>query len=202
MVTEVYKYEHIGPKCRGNGMNNRRTTKTKRAIHGAFLGLLEHKPLNRITVAELSRAADLGRGTFYLHYQDIYDLSAQLENELLRDLGELYEAAFPCTERENLVRLTDTVTAYMEENRELFLGLMRRGPEGATLQSVKKFFVGKMLQEPVDLPNEDWQAEVVFLVAGVVGVLEDWISEGMKKPRERVAGSLYRMLEKVEIAQG
>lgn len=182
-------------------MNNRRTSKTKNAIRGAFLALSEHKPLNRITVAELSRAADLGRGTFYLHYKDVYDLAAQLENELLRELEGLYDASYPCTNRENLIRLTEAITGYMDKNREWFLALGRREPGGAALQSVKPFFVAKMLLEPVDVTDEDWQTEVTFLVSGVVGVLESWIVEGMKTPREQVAGSLYRMLSKAEIAQ-
>lgn len=60
-----------------------RVKKTKTAIINAFLQLRAGKPLERITVKELSDLAEINKATFYLHYKDIYDLSETLENELL-----------------------------------------------------------------------------------------------------------------------
>lgn len=60
-----------------------RVKKTKSAIINAFLQLRAKKPLERITVKELSDLAEINKATFYLHYKDIYDLSETLENELL-----------------------------------------------------------------------------------------------------------------------
>lgn len=60
-----------------------RVKKTKSAIINSFLELRSKKPLERITVKELSDLAQINKATFYLHYKDIYDLSETLENELL-----------------------------------------------------------------------------------------------------------------------
>lgn len=60
-----------------------RVKKTKSAIINSFLELRSKKPLERITVKELSDIAQINKATFYLHYKDIYDLSESLENELL-----------------------------------------------------------------------------------------------------------------------
>lgn len=51
-----------------------RVIKTKRAINNALIDLLRKKSINKITVAELSQKAEINKGTFYLHYVDIYDL--------------------------------------------------------------------------------------------------------------------------------
>ncbi len=53
-------------------MEDRRNKKTEQLIKRVFLKLLKEKSLNKITVAEIARLADLGRGTFYLHYGDVY----------------------------------------------------------------------------------------------------------------------------------
>lgn len=45
-------------------MNDRRTTKSKDAIRTCFLSLLKEKKLNKITVAEICRMADIGRAPF------------------------------------------------------------------------------------------------------------------------------------------
>ena len=61
-----------------------RTKKTQRAIREAFLQLRAKKPLERISVKELAELAEISKATFYLHYQDIYDLSEQLQQEAIQ----------------------------------------------------------------------------------------------------------------------
>lgn len=73
-----------------------RVKKTKNSIINAFLQLRAKKPLERITVKELSDIAQINKATFYLHYKDIYDLSETLENEL-------FESVFNSIEHPNSV---------------------------------------------------------------------------------------------------
>lgn len=63
-----------------------RERKTKRAISNAFLELRAHKPLERITIKELSELAEISKATFYLHYKDIYDLSEQMQNDIIEKI--------------------------------------------------------------------------------------------------------------------
>lgn len=63
-----------------------REKKTKRSIRNSFLQLRSHKPLERITVTELADLAEISKATFYLHYKDIYNLSDQLQNEVIHDI--------------------------------------------------------------------------------------------------------------------
>lgn len=65
-----------------------REKKTKRNIKDAFLQLRAHKPLERITVKELSEMAEISKATFYLHYKDIYDLSEQLQDDIIQKILE------------------------------------------------------------------------------------------------------------------
>ncbi|MCM1133238.1 MAG: TetR/AcrR family transcriptional regulator [Ruminococcus flavefaciens] len=60
-----------------------RIEKTKCAIRNAFLQLRSQKPLEKITVKELSSLANINKATFYLHYHDIYDLSETLERDIV-----------------------------------------------------------------------------------------------------------------------
>lgn len=63
-----------------------RTERTKRSIANAFLELRKQKPLEKITVKELSELAYINKATFYTHYGDIFDLADQMENELLEQI--------------------------------------------------------------------------------------------------------------------
>jgi AcrR family transcriptional regulator len=60
-----------------------RTERTKRSIANAFLELRKQKPIEKITVKELSELAFINKATFYTHYHDIYDLSDQIEDEFM-----------------------------------------------------------------------------------------------------------------------
>ena len=65
-----------------------REQKTKKSIRNAFLELRAHKPLERITVKELAELAQISKATFYLHYQDIYDLSTRMQDDVIQRVLE------------------------------------------------------------------------------------------------------------------
>ncbi|MDU7944150.1 MAG: TetR/AcrR family transcriptional regulator, partial [Streptococcus salivarius] len=69
---------------------DRRITKTRKAIYNAFLQLLNQKDYEAITVQEIIDLADVGRSTFYSHYES---------KELLLD--ELCQKLFQRTQRDD-----------------------------------------------------------------------------------------------------
>ena len=69
--------------------NARRATKEK--IISAFWELYKEKPMNRITVKELTDVCGIGRGTFYLHFQDVYAVIEDIEDMLYQKLEQMDE---------------------------------------------------------------------------------------------------------------
>ena len=63
-----------------------RVKKTRNSIINAFIQLRSKKPIEKISVKELSQLAMINKATFYLHYKDIYDLSDSLEEELIQNV--------------------------------------------------------------------------------------------------------------------
>ena len=60
---------------------NRNARRTRALVEGAFLELMKEKPYTKISVREITEKADINRSTFYLHYQDIYDLLGYIFRE-------------------------------------------------------------------------------------------------------------------------
>lgn len=61
---------------------DRRIDKTKYAIKNAFIDLLQTKSNQRITITEIADKANIGRKTFYLHYNCIEDVVNDIEKDL------------------------------------------------------------------------------------------------------------------------
>ena len=183
-------------------MIDRRVQKSEDAIQNSFFELLKEKNLNKITVAEICRRANIGRGTFYLHYIDVYDLYDKIESELYAGLLHLFEDAFPTTNKENSRKLSEDLTIYIEQNKELFL-LLIRADNNHSLQKLKSIFNENVLLENRRLHtdgNLQYDAvESIFVVSGMVGVLEQWLADGMKIPRPEIATMLNQILCKINV---
>lgn len=65
---------------------NRKTKYTEEIIKKTYISLLLANPDHRVTIKELCEQADINRGTFYLHYQDIFALQRELEEEAVKQL--------------------------------------------------------------------------------------------------------------------
>lgn len=62
---------------------NKSSKKTIKLIKKVFAEMLsEKKELGKISVSELCNRADISRATFYSHYDDIYGVAEDYENEM------------------------------------------------------------------------------------------------------------------------
>ncbi|MCL2807087.1 MAG: TetR/AcrR family transcriptional regulator [Coriobacteriia bacterium] len=72
----------------GPRKENRKARYTRQVIQSVFIELLQESSLSKITVTRICELADISRSTFYLYYQDPYDLMSCMENEFLNQLEQ------------------------------------------------------------------------------------------------------------------
>ena len=63
--------------------NNRRTVITRKILKESLLELMQAKSISKITIKEICELSDMSRFTFYLHYQDQFELLEDIEKEVL-----------------------------------------------------------------------------------------------------------------------
>lgn len=61
------------------------TEQTRANLRAAFWDLYETKPIDKITVREVTDRAGYNRATFYLHYHDVYEVLEEVEDLVLSD---------------------------------------------------------------------------------------------------------------------
>lgn len=79
---------------------DRRTRYTRQTIKDTFLELLKQKSFTKITVTEVCKNAEINRGTFYLHYYDIYDVLSDIFNDMTQDMLTTVDHLF-CLNQKN-----------------------------------------------------------------------------------------------------
>ncbi len=148
-------------------MQDRRIMKTKNSIKKTFLALIEKKPLEKITVLEVCKIADIGRGTFYLHYHDIYDLYQQLENEVL-DIFSINIS----NNKYTLEQKIEYIVGYYLENKSLVLAIISTN---RWINIIKNIFQKDILEAYYDSHDSYNNIESHFIAYGLCGVIEETI---------------------------
>ncbi len=100
-----------------------RTKRTRQRIVNAFFELQAERPRDKIVVRTLCERAGINKSTFYKYYGSIYDLSDQIENEIVADaLSSLPDPALllqrPSTCLESLLQLQPVQAANLRRCSE------------------------------------------------------------------------------------
>jgi AcrR family transcriptional regulator len=106
-----------------NSKNDRRSQRTQRVLLEALISLLQEKHYEAITVQDIIDRADVGRSTFYAHYQDKEDLMAgvlvHMMDVLSRMEGQQSETGSP-----RLLPVCE-LFEHVKQNQQLFKGVAR-----------------------------------------------------------------------------
>lgn len=173
-----------------------RAKKTRNSIINAFLELRSKKPLEKITIKELSELAMINKATFYLHFEDIYDLSDYLEDEIVGSIVQSLSVAESIAE--NPARLvTDLVEAYVAQN-----SLIRTVFEGKQYDHLVRRIedhIKKALFEKHPEWKDDTEANV-FLSFCICGSYYAF-AENSRRGESEVMSQIARMTEAVANAR-
>lgn len=169
--------------------DDRRVRRTKRLLEQGLVQLLEKKPIRSITVRELTNLIDINRGTFYLYYQDIYDMVEKLEEEYIsRLIGMLDEHQ----EEELSVRVREVsqeLFTFIEENKRLCKVLLSENGDINFLQSLNAIIHDRYrgFHERLKMDEETFEYRYAFTVFGLLGVIQRWLAADCDWPAEKMA---------------
>ena len=106
---------------------DRRVRKTKKLLRHGLSQLMLEKSIKDITVRELAELVDINRGTFYIHYRDIYDMVEQLEQEIYSEITAIFDRHRRTVDEEieeQSQSLLEELFAYTAANHDLCLALL------------------------------------------------------------------------------
>ena len=100
---------------------DRRVRTTRKLLRQGLFQLLSEKRLRDITVKELCERVDVNRGTFYLHYHDVYDLFSQIEEEIYHEIKSSLQRHEPGDfgDRKKVFPIFAEIFDYLVENYQI-----------------------------------------------------------------------------------
>lgn len=182
------------PKTR----RNRNAERSVRLLETAFLQLLSEKPYEKITVTEVTSAADLNRGTFYAHFESMDALRDKVFDELSSTLSKLIDRVIGASFVTDPLPVLTQIGRYLTDNRELLRRLMGSKtlePFMRSLQASLRDHIHTYLSEanPDAAPANLLVAD--YLSYGVLGVYRAWLTgEYGDRPVEEVNADLADLI--------
>lgn len=186
---------------------DRRITRSKKALRQALISLMEEKGFDAITVNDLCSAADLNRGTFYNHFSSKEHLLATFEDEVMENLAQIQTQMEDFNVRDVVaVRLMKRPLPFLVDlfdylrKQGSFLhavlgpgGDVRFGPR--LRDSVCTHLIQSVLHEQYrNDPSPFVSYYLAFYASAYLGVITHWIETGMKESSEEMALIAMRLL--------
>ncbi len=172
---------------------DRRQKKSRDAIFNAFGELLSYKSYDRITVQEIIDRADIGRSTFYAHFETKDALLQELCRELFGHIidtaldrvhthGRYSQGKAPASVFLHLLQ-------HLRENDRNVLGLLGCENSGLFLgyfrESLKDLVRTQAANTSFHVPDEFW---VNHVCGSFVEMVLWWIKGGLAYPPEELEG--------------
>lgn len=179
---------------------DRRARRSRRLLKESLLELMKRKTFAEISVRDVTDAADMNRGTFYLHYSGTTELLQSVETDLLEELQALVDAHMQETVAIGSVApVFEPVLDFLVEHRETCAVLFASSEASGFFQSLQQLVhqngapLVRTWFRPADPRLTDYLLN--FLAWGFIGLLTEWFEKDMALPKAELLSAAQRMAD-------
>ena len=178
--------------------NDSRVKRTKKLIRKGLAELAKEKSIHKITVKELTDLIEINRGTFYLHYKDIFDLVESIENSLYDEFNEIIKTVNPKTILETPIDILEKFCVFISENADAFVMLIGENGDANFV-----YRIGTVMNDAVfelfssiypEMDSERYSFTYEYCKYGSVGLIRCWIIENHDWTPRQVAELWLRLI--------
>ena len=163
---------------------------TKRALEQSLKNLLLQKPLNKITISDITEDCGINRMTFYYHFKDIYDLvewSCQEDAAKALAGKKTYE-----TWQQGFAQIFEAVLANKPFIMNVYHSVSREQVENYLYQLTYDLLEGVVEEQAqgMSVRQEDKAFLATLYQYMFVGLMLDWIKNDMRGDPQAIVGRL------------
>lgn len=168
---------------------------TKKALATSLKKLLSKKELSKITISNITDDCGVNRQTFYYHFKDVYDLLEWIYlNEVIqsmdgKDTYNNWQEGFLSIFKYILENKEFVKNTYNSISRDYFLRFIY------TQTAILLMNVIDEQAKDINVSDEDKKFIANFYKYAFVGIIQDWIEDGMKEEPENIINKLNHIIE-------
>ena len=162
------------------------SNRTKQALEASLKKLLLQKPLDKITIQDLTTDCGISRMAFYYHFKDIYDLT---EWVCMEDATRALQGKKTYDSwQEGLAQIFEAVLENKPFIMNVYHSLSREQIENYLFKLTYHLIIGVVEErsEGVDISEEDKEFIADVYKYSFVGIMLDWIKQGMKEDYQEI----------------
>ena len=146
---------------------NSSSIKTRNLIKKAFAELInEKKQLDKITVTELVKRADLTRSTFYTHYDNIYEVAHDYQ---LQTIELLCSDDLKLYSKQDVLNYFSNIVQCLKDNEKTYKLLLSANESLLFLEKLKNIASEKIYDALKSIyPNKYLELNISFLMNGIL----------------------------------
>lgn len=166
---------------------------TKKALVLSFKEILNKKDLDKITIEEITKNASLNRKTFYYHFSDIYDLIEWIY------INEVVEGLKVINDYDDWKKAYLFISDYILKNKKFIISTYKLSPLNKFIYNQTETMIMKILNrntEGFDLNEKNKKFISKFYSYAFVGILGDWIENGMIDNSKEIINSMDKIFER------
>ena len=163
---------------------------TKSALEESLKRLLLKKPLDKITITDITTDCGISRMAFYYHFKDIYDL---VEWSCVEDGTKALQGKKTYDSwTEGLTQIFEAVLENKPFIMNVYRNVDRERMERYLYHLTYDLIVGVVQEKSkdLDISGEDKKFIANFYKYGFVGIMLEWIQEGMKEDIEELVNKM------------
>lgn len=163
---------------------------TKAALEESLKRLLLKKPLDKITITDLTTDCGISRMAFYYHFKDIYDL---VEWSCVEDGTKALQGKKTSESwTEGLTQVFEAVLENKPFIMNVYRNVDRERIENYLFRLTYDLIAGVVEEKSkgLDISEEDKKFIANFYKYGFVGIMFEWIQAGMKEDIEELVNKM------------
>ena len=173
------------------------TEQTRANLRQAFWELYAEKPVEKISVREITDRAGYNRATFYLYYHDVYELLEEIEATVLGNIERLVNERLLKGEKLEFSQHMSLILRLAQRSRDYTRVLL--GPHGDPAFSDRLKEIISPLVDRFFLPEAelDEQARRVvreFYLSGILATIRTWTAEEDPMPIDQLIQLVVRIV--------
>ncbi len=163
-----------------------RSARTQRHLREALCELMHEKPINKITIRELTEKAEIARCTFYLHYDSIFGMVNSIENDMLSDFREGLKSILK-ENRDSKILVFELVTFSFQHKYDnlpysKLLYIYPGHPE--FLGQYTKIVIEELCKAFPEEHKAEMTTALNFNFSGIIAMIQEWILNEIKESPE------------------